>query len=155
VDWQHAKAEFELDGSLRDVYILNADVGVWQKVIDSLRSSDYPLLYDVNGTEATLPENVADVFGIRSDVGLSLSVEAEGILLNCHFFTEEEVEFDLDPREMDSEERLQALFRFKRRIGEAAGRQVIMTPENAAHHPVFVFSPESGEIRHTPFGCQP
>jgi hypothetical protein len=33
MDWQEAKAEFEWDGSLRDVYILNADVGVWQKVI--------------------------------------------------------------------------------------------------------------------------
>ena len=155
MDWQQAKTEFEWDGSLRDVYILNADVGVWQKVIDSLQSSDYPLLCDVNGKEATLPDNVADVFEKRSEGGPTLSVDVHGILLNCHFFTEEEVEFDLDPQEIDSEERLQALFRFMRRIGEAAGRQVIMTPENAAHYPVFVFFPESGEIRHTPFGCQP
>jgi hypothetical protein len=61
----------------------------------------------------------------------------------------------MDPREIDSEKRLQALFGFMKRIGEAAGRHVIMTPENAAHYPVFVFSPEGGEIRHTPFGCEP
>ncbi len=45
LDWQQVKTEFEWDGGWRDLYILNADIGVWQSVIDALRSSDYPLLY--------------------------------------------------------------------------------------------------------------
>jgi hypothetical protein len=152
MDWQQAKAEFECDGSLRDLYILNADVEVWQRVIDSLRSSEYPCRYQVDDNDRPLPGSVEDVFKKRQEAGFLLSVDVDGILLNCHFFTEEEVEFDLDPREIDSREKLQALFRFMRRIGQAAGRHVIMTPENRTDIVVFQCSPESGAIRHAPFG---
>src|SRR5438094_9223626 len=103
MDWQRVETEFEWDGSLRDLYILDADVEVWQRVVDTLRSSEYPCCYRVDGNECPLPEDVEDIFKKRHEASFLLSIDAESILLNCHFFAEEEVEFDLDPRELDAE----------------------------------------------------
>ena len=88
VEWEQAKSEFEWDGTLRDLYILDADVDIWQRIVDCLRSSEYPWCYRVRSDEEeSLPSDVREMFK-SWDVGSPLlSVAVDGITLNCHFFT--------------------------------------------------------------------
>lgn len=150
MDWQQVKAEFEWDGTLRDLYILSADVRTWQQVVEFLRASEYACRFQLDDEELPLPADVAALFRMRPEVYALLSVNMDGIAINCHFFTEGEVEFDLDPRENDGDKKLQELLGFMRGIGQATGRAVRLAPENCACVPVFEYSPESDQVRYSP-----
>lgn len=149
MDWQQVKAEFEWDGSLRDLYVLNTDTEVWQKVIEFIRTSEYPYRFEMDGEESPLPADVAALFEMRAEVGVLLSLDVHGITINCYFFVEDEVEFDIDPREIDGEVKLQALIGFMRRIGRATGRAVRLTPENWQKSIIFEYLPENDEVRYS------
>jgi hypothetical protein len=150
--WEQVKTEFEWDGSLRDLYILDAGIRDWQKLIDRLRSSKYRLRYEVDDEVCQLPRSVGDLFLIRAECCPLLSIEVDGIRFNCHFFAEEQIEFDLDPREIDGEAKLQTLFRFMQFLGDSTSKRVVMTPENGAGITIFELLPGADEIRYTPCG---
>ncbi len=152
MNWHEVKTEFEWDGSWRDIYVLDADLEAWQKLLDFLRSSQYQLLYTDEGEAVSLPETAAKVFEGRDSFWPCLGVEVGGLLFNCHFFTDEEIEFDLDPREVKGQDTLDVVLAFMRDIGQAVGKRVILTPENFQNIAIFEYLPESNCIRHTPFG---
>ena len=67
--------------------------------------------------------------------------------LNCHFFTEDEVEFDLDPREMKPE-LLGTLVDFFRLLGEATTKPVLLTMENMPEAVIMRFEPTTGKVEY-------
>ena len=152
MNWQEVKTEFEWDGSWRDIYVLDTGLEAWQKLLDFLRSSRYQVFYTDEGEAASLPETAAEVLQERGSASSYLGVEAGGLLFNCHFFTDEQVEFDLDPREVKGQDTLDVVLAFMRDIGQALGKRVILTPENCQEIAIFEYLPESNSIRHMPFG---
>lgn len=81
---------------------------------------------------------------------LLLEVKADAITFNCHFFTLEEVEFDIDPREVLGEAGANTVFSFMRRLGEHLNKEVVLTPENAPELPIFRFCPETAQVEYLP-----
>lgn len=148
MNWNEYKKEFEWDGSWRDLYILHTDNTHWQSLIDLLQTTAYKTIFKVDNEIVTLPKNVAEIFQKSSEMSVLMSVELNGIILNCHFFTDEEIEFDIDPREIDSEEKLHQLFKFMRRLGQMFQKEVILTPENAQELIIFRYEPETDKIQH-------
>jgi hypothetical protein len=138
---------FEWDGGLRDLYVLNTTIEDWQAAIDFLRSSAYPLSFWLNDKAVPLPENVGSVFANRSQIDVLLSIDISGMIINCHFFTEQELELDLDPREVNSEEQLNSLFRFMKALGQYLRKGVILTHENSPHLVLLRSSPNGDEIQ--------
>jgi hypothetical protein len=57
-------------------------------------------------------------FERRQETSALLQVTAGNVHLNCHFFCAEEIEFDLDPPELEGEQGLQAVLAFIRGPGE-------------------------------------
>ncbi len=66
-------------------------------------------------------------FPLPGECDRLLSVRFAGVLANCHFFMPEELEFDIDPREVTGREQLNALFEFMRCMAEGVGKEVILT----------------------------
>lgn len=152
MNWQHVKAEFEYDGSLRDLYILETDMETWQRLLEFLRVSSYPLTYAVDSNEAGLPANVAYIFRKRQETGVWLKIDVKGIQVLCHFFTEEEIEFDVDSREIDSETRFNHLCDFMRELGQHLSRSVIMTPESNEKMVIIRYLPIDDRFVYSPAG---
>ena len=63
-----------------------------------------------------------------------LSIDLYGMILNVHFFIEEEIELDLDlvPHEVNSEARFAALLEFMRGLARSVDKPVRLTPENSS-----------------------
>jgi hypothetical protein len=141
----YSKEALEWDGSLRDLYILNTTVDDWQSLIDFLLQSEYPNTYTVNGEIAEFPSRVERVFETRNKATTLLSVRVDKVMLNCHFFCEEEIEFDLDPREITDKAHLRRLFEFMKRVGQVVGKDVLLTLENA-EFPLYRFNQISGKV---------
>jgi len=90
---------FYRDGSLRDIYVRGTGEQDWQTLLDFLRASSYPLELLVGGEYQPLPEQVADLFDLEGEVGVTLHIDRKHLEINCHFFVREEIEFDLNPKD--------------------------------------------------------
>jgi len=143
--WSQYKKEFAWDGSWRDVYVLNTSIADWQALLELVKSSAYQCEFTIDGHPEPLPEDVRDILSCWwADHAPLLIFEIGGIPLYCHFFSEDEIEFDLDPRDMTQEEKAGALFEFMKSLSLALGLRVRMTPENMREEPIFEYDPEAG-----------
>lgn len=150
--WEQVKAEFEWDGSLRDLYVWNTSIEDWDRLLNAVRSHSYPVEFLLGGELAALPEKVSDIFAITHDKAAFLGIDVSGLRVHSHFFTLEEIEMDLDPRQFRGQKELDALLTFMRFMGQALNREVIMTPENCPDIAVFIYAPDSDAISYTQFG---
>ena len=79
-----------------------------------------------------------------------LDLNVEGIHVICHFFTPDEIEFDIDTRDVKGDSEIAALQEFMRRLGCAVGRPVLLTPGNMHALPAIVYSPADDSFTCTP-----
>ncbi|MCI0569549.1 MAG: hypothetical protein L0Y66_02245 [Myxococcaceae bacterium] len=141
LDWQAQRAEFEPDGSLRDIYIQDAAPEDWRLVLSFLEQGPY-------GARLSRREEQSVVSPMPQDVGLLfdgshsylLHFSVGEVLLACHFFTPEEIEFDFAPNGL-SEGALRELLRFMAQLGDLTKKRVVMTPENAPELPIYEYDP--------------
>jgi hypothetical protein len=103
----------------------------WQRVLDAIRHARYELVYRRSGAETRLPTAAADAFPAEDDeADRMLSVTFAGVQANCHFFTRDEIQFDVDPREVRGQNQLDALLAFMQLSSDATDKDAILTPEN-------------------------
>ncbi|MCA0869961.1 hypothetical protein LCL97_03950 [Seohaeicola saemankumensis] len=122
--------EFEVDGSLRDIYVLNTSVSDWNRLLQ-LTPDLGGFAYFCDGEEAPLPTDANLLFGDFNHSHL-LRFSLGRPTINTHFFVEDEIEFDLDPSEITSQSDLDLVLDFFARIGRGIGRDIRITPENAS-----------------------
>ncbi len=136
---------FEPDGMLRDIYVFDTDVRDWQRVIDYLRARPYSLAFTAGDQFLPLPD-AARIFELQVELTCSLSVDRQGMNLMCHFFTTEQIELDLDPRDYADGRHIDELLAFMRGLGEVVDKPVILTPESSPRYPLLRFDPARGEM---------
>ena len=80
------------------------------------------------------------------------SVRFCGVLANCHFFTPDEIEFDIDPREVVGQPQLDGVFEFMRSLAQSVGRDAILCPEGCSQIVIFRVRPDATAVEHLVFG---
>ena len=130
--WSEVKKEFETDGSLRDIYVSEANEDIWDKLIHSLSTSEYRCeLYHANKT-IEFPIKFSELKRLQQHDSTILHVWIRGIIqLNCHFFTESEIEFDMSPYDVQSEEAYQSLCSFMFWLSRSLAKPVQLTHESS------------------------
>lgn len=125
------KAVFEQDGSLRDIYILNTTVDDWQRLLDFLHFYAYPTeFYIERDKQIKLTTRSCDLFDDEMQISRLIKIRLGKLTLHSHCFTKSEIEFDLDPREVNDEEIAHEVWEFMKNLGEYMNRPVRLTPEN-------------------------
>jgi hypothetical protein len=143
------------DGTFRDICISGVGIPHWQRVIDWLRASPYPIEFRLNDEPTALPHEVSEVFRQRDERAVLLQVDVGNVIIHCHFFSYDEIEFDVDPREVSSEQEEQGIIDFMRALGRLSGREVILTPENYREMALLTYIPEQDEVVHNPVSLEP
>src|SRR2546430_276629 len=110
--WETVRNEFDFDGSWRDICVFRTDIADWQRMLNAIRSAGYTIAYFRDDEPTELPVDVSQAFPIPGEYDRRLSVSFGEVLANCHFFTVEEIEFDIDTREVKGQQQLDALVRF-------------------------------------------
>ena len=126
--YQHA---FHQDGSLRDIYIQNVNVEHWERFFDFVRSSCFELRYFRDGEAAQLPPSAAHILADKS-CAHNLTIDVGGVGICCHFFIADEIELDIDPREVTSLSAVDSVLDFITGLGACLARDVILTEEKLA-----------------------
>lgn len=147
IRWETCRRNFEPDGALRDIYVNATGIEDWRALFEVLRR-DYDLEFLVDGVPREIPATIDDIFEMRGAASPILRISAGGICVVCHFFTTDEIEFDIDPREVTSQSALDELFGFLRRVGDTLSRPVILTYEGDEHHPFISYEPSRREFKY-------
>ncbi|ALC19448.1 hypothetical protein SPRI_1142 [Streptomyces pristinaespiralis] len=137
----------DLMGALPDVRVPGASVEDWQAILDLVAERGWECQYSEGETEVPLP---------RAEVVLSRAADAEWPSLRVRpaaeflaifrFHADDEVDFDVDLRELQGQERLDVFCDFLRAIGRRLGKPVLMDPEGDCGHPVLGFDVEADQV---------
>jgi hypothetical protein len=136
LDWKIQSGDFERDGSLRDIYVQSTTLDDWKALLGLLPKRNYPARLLRSGVAVAVPADVRSLFDGADRPLLTFLIA--NIELDCHFFTPGEIELSFAPDGM-TEATLRALLAFMIDIGEATGKAVLMTPENAPETPIFTY----------------
>ena len=146
LDWAKCKdAFFDDDGSLRDIYVFDTGIDDWNKMLQLLKRKLYVVTFFLDGEVSTLPAEAESIFALKSDYACLLSVDLSGLLLNCHFFCLDQIEFDIAPSEVTEEAKFEGLICFMNDLSNELRKMVVLTPENVAEVVLFRAVP-GGEV---------
>ncbi len=116
-------------GALPDVSVTDASVEDWQSVLDMVSASGWPWQYSEGAVVKPMP---------RAEAVLSRPADAEcpelrvwpaaGVLAIFRFHASEEIDFDVDLRELQGQARLDVLCGWLGVLGRRLGKAVVMTP---------------------------
>lgn len=145
MDWSQIAPDFTPDGSLRDIYILGTSIDDWALIWNVLFVSNR-LMFEVEGIARTPPADVREAFAFRASHSVTACYRLGKQRLNCHFFVEDEVEFDLDPRDVDELVDAERLGQFLIDLGRATSKEVRLTAENEPGAVIARYSPRSDTV---------
>lgn len=146
MDWPQLARNFEADGSLRDICIFGTSIDDWANVWAALIVEPSSLAFTVDGEPSTAPLDVAAVFLLGRAHSVCASYALGNQHLNCHFFLEEEIEFDLDPSDVVGADEAKQLAEFMTRMGRATSKEVRLTLENEKDAIIARYEPATDEV---------
>ncbi|MEU9602744.1 hypothetical protein AB0E06_38885 [Streptomyces sp. NPDC048109] len=147
--WDDVKCFFDPDlmGSLPDVSVPGASVEDWQAVLDLVAEKGWKCQYSEGGTVLPMPRAEAVLSGPADAECLYLRVwPTPDVLAIFRFRVADEVDFDVDLRELQGQDRLDVFCGFLREIGRRPGKPVLMDPEGDGGHPVLGFDVEADRV---------
>jgi hypothetical protein len=126
--WPFIKHAFDCDGGLRDIYVLGTDASKWTQVLKALEASSVGAEYFVGEErQAQIPSQWITTISVETPQRMTLHIA--GMRINTFFYTEEWIEFDVDPTEVQ-EDNFGDLCNFMMTLSAATETSCILTDEN-------------------------
>lgn len=147
MDWEIIKKEFEFDGSLLDIYILNTTLHDWKEIVNYLnKSPEYKTELIIKYLKPNLEElNLSDIEKLLKSIdsyNWHIKIFRQNININCYGFEINEIEFNIDPREVTNQNSFNILLDFIKNISVISGKEVVLTPENFQESIILSYKPE-------------
>ena len=146
--WEECSEAFKVDGSLRDLYIFDTTLNEWDEFLQFLKFSQYSVEYSIDDVTAEIPISAHRGLNDRKH-SHKLVIRFDTIRLNCFFFMENEIELDIDPKEINKQEDLDALLEFISMLGNTLSKEVFITEENSPEEVWIHYSPKQDRVYFT------
>lgn len=151
-DWAYVSPYFDWDGSWRDICILDTTQAHWNAVVNLLQNSSYQWSLYVGGDPLTsaaeggkIPD--FDTLVVRSDRLMThMKFAISDISIKCHFFEDDKIEFDIDPRDVGAAN-WPELVTFLFDLSRVTGKPCLLTEENCPHLWLVKANAVSGEMQ--------
>lgn len=140
-NWNDIKWIFEPNGSLRDLYVQETSIEDWEKIIDLLNEK-----YQVKYWKSESDEYV---FQIDKEYSIAYFLDETGemefrhikiqlgsVQMNFYFFLVEQIEFDIDPKEINSIDDFEQIENFMIDVSRILGKQITLTEESSPKLPL-------------------
>jgi hypothetical protein len=115
--------------------------------VDWVRSrTDWTASYAEGGDAVEMPDDVAVIMARSPTVSSLWRIDIGGRVIVNTYFAPDEMEFDVDPREVRGQEEFALVCDFVRSIGALAGGRVEVSAEGSSGPLVTSFDPATGEI---------
>ena len=137
-NWNDIKWIFEPDGSLRDIYVQDVTLSDWEKLIDFL-NLNYNIIFGEDEKNQIDKDYVIKY--LKDETGemesKSLKIDFNGVNFHCYFFLPDQIEFDIDPKEIKTINDFESIETFMVSISKTLKNQVTLTGENSPEFPLF------------------
>ena len=150
IEWDQCKDEFASDGALRDIQVVDATPGDWQRVLDFVRTSAAKLDYTIDGEAAALPSDASSIFASRSTATPLLLFHWRDVELATHFFGADDLEFDYRAEDIRGQTELDQLLSFISSVGRLLRKTILVYHEGWEVSPFFVYDRHTDEITYSP-----
>ncbi|MDO3704067.1 hypothetical protein Q3W71_20600 [Micromonospora sp. C28SCA-DRY-2] len=129
--WEDVQVWFDpdLNGTLPDVHLPGTTVEDWPALLDIVRSEDWRFAYLIDGQERPPPAAAEDMLSLRDGRHPAQRLANRDILAIFPPYEAEQIDFDVDLRELQGQRQLDILCRFLTTIGRRLRKPVLMTPE--------------------------
>jgi hypothetical protein len=147
--WNDVKNFFDPDlmGALPDVSVSGVSVEDWQAVFDLVRSSGWAWEYREGEVVGSLPAAQAVFARPAGSEMVDLWVWPDpAVLAIFRPYSADSIDFDVDLRELQGQQRLDLFCAFLATIGRRLGKPVLMAPEGDEEHPVLGYRPETARV---------
>lgn len=136
MNWEQLKHRiYYTDGSLRDIYVQNTTKKDWQIWAEFVNKHYKTSVYSYEtGEKSEVPIELTKVFDYwdgKNEFLVNAGISIGDALLVMHFFTEDEMESDIDPKEFTSIENHDKLIEYMSNCSKILGKRVVLTPENS------------------------
>ncbi|MCC2545515.1 hypothetical protein LJY25_03595 [Hymenobacter sp. BT175] len=137
-DWKTLKRRvYGEDGSLLNVYVLGTSRTDWDRWITFVNAR-YPLRWEAQGLNENAPAPAIDAAFINrrwdaasEQLTVLAAVCLGTVKLHCLFYSETEIEQDLDPREIRTPADHEQVLAYLVDLSILLGKEVILTDENS------------------------
>ncbi|MEV4000621.1 hypothetical protein [Actinomadura sp. NPDC049753] len=147
--WDDVRNFFDPDlmGALPDVSVAATSVEDWQALFDLVRLSDWSWEYSVGGAAEPLPP-AADVLArpVDAETAVLRVWPVPRVLVIFRPRSAEEIDFDVDLRELQGQEGVDVLCRLLTVMGRRLRKPVIMRAEGDYGNPVLGFDPAADRV---------
>jgi hypothetical protein len=129
--------DFTVDGSLRDVCVLDVGISEWQSVIRALAETGWEHTLELTASEPIAEPSAEAIFDrLQSDEKASarLAVRVGSVWFTSYFFDPSEIEFSFDPADTSSETEFRSLEEFMKWLAKVCHKPVVMTMESSTEH---------------------
>jgi hypothetical protein len=146
--WDDVREWFDPeDGTLPDVCIEETSIADWQAVFDLVRDEGWAFEYSVGGDRVDLPALAEDMLDRPDDLCVELRVwPVADMLMIFRLYSVSSVDFDVDLRELQGQDRLDVLCDFLRTVGRRLGKAVVMTPEGSPNFPLIGYEVDADRV---------
>jgi len=135
MNWLAIKEEiYYRDGSWRDIYVLDTTWEDWRDWILLVNKTYEVTFYNGLTQQMEIGINTEAVHSYltgKTDLTNSATIKLGAISIKCYFFTDEEIEIDIDPREIVSIEDHNRLIDYMTTVSICLNKSVIMTAESS------------------------
>ena len=150
LNWTDVRDDWLPNDGLRDIYVGSATLDDWQRVLDVVRARGWPATFSVNGGVTSMPTSVEPIFELVGKTILWQFLPHPDVTVHGHFFAVDEIELDVDPREVVGQEQFDAVCEVVRVIGRALGKPVEVTVESAHSDVLMRYDPSTDILVHLP-----
>ena len=150
MDWIQMAPDFARDGGTRDIYVQGTSIEDWRHVLVALSDWEPAPSFFLDGEPAPWPDHLEDVFARQREPAPFMTLEVGGVGLNCHFFDDKEIEFDLSPEDVRCVAEVEALAGFMNMLAKATGKAVVLTLENVRDAVILRCPAGGGEVEWVP-----
>ncbi|RWY46249.1 hypothetical protein [Mucilaginibacter gilvus] len=133
-DWKFLKENiYYCDGSFRDITIRNTTKEDWKLWADVVNKT-YKTSFSEGGSDIQTGKidiyRVYDYWDGKTDTCLDATIFIGNIVVKTYFFTDEEIENDITPKEINTIDDHINLMQYLSTISTALNKRVVLTPEN-------------------------
>jgi len=142
--WNEIKSDFNVDGTLRDIYVEDIDIDIWNLFLRKIEESSYKISFFHGELKKDLPNLFSNIKFLQQSDSTILSIWLnENIHLNCHFFIDSEIELDLTVQEIQVEQSFILLQEFMVWLSHVVKKEVKLTHEGMQNDVIMKVIPPS------------
>ncbi|UPM55454.1 hypothetical protein [Gottfriedia acidiceleris] len=135
------------DGSLRDLFIKETNLSDWNILMNFFKSlPNLTLSFDGEKTNQ-IPSSISELFMLKNEKAVLLSINYKSIIINCHFSCEDEIELDVSPREITTIKEVNAVLEFMDKLARLLNKDVSISIENDSECPLITIRSDGEYIK--------